>query len=83
MDGKVGNNLVFSNMCLVGVEKWRSEILFCLVENDNEMIENGDCINLFLYPYYIKRKLIVYKGEKGFFFFNFFLKFTLSLNKKK
>ena len=68
-------------MCLVGVEKWRSEKLFCLVENENERIENCVCINLLLYPNYIKRKLIIYKGEKGFFFF-FFFKLTLNLNKK-
>ena len=42
---------------------------FCFVEKKNEWIENGVCINLLLYPYYIKRKLIVYKGEKVFFFF--------------
>ena len=67
-------------MCLVGVEKWRSEILFCLVENENKRIENGVCVNLLLYPYYIKRKLIVYKGEKVFFFL---IDIKLELKKKK
>ena len=82
--GRIENNLVFSHMCLVGVEKWRSEKLFCLVENENERIENCVCINLLLYPNYIKRKLIIYKGEKGFYFILFlFYKLTLNLNKKK
>ena len=67
-------------MCLVEVEKWGSEILFCLVENENERIENGVCINLLLYPYYVKRKLIVYKGEKVFFFL---IDIKLELKKKK
>ena len=70
-------------MCLVGVEKWRSEILFCLVENENERIENGVCINLLLYPYYIKRELIVYKGGKVFFFFLIDIKLELKKKKKK
>ena len=42
-------------MCLVeGVEKWRNEKLFCLVEQKSGRIENVVRINLLSCPWHIK-----------------------------
>ena len=54
--GKVGKQkkIQFSSVCLVeGVEKWRNEKLFCLVEQKSERIENVVRINLLSCPQHI------------------------------
>ena len=55
--GKVGRQkkIQFSSVCLVeGVEKWRNEKLFCLVEQKSGRIENAVRINLLSCPQHIK-----------------------------
>ena len=45
--------LVFPHVCLVGgVEKWKGEKFFCLVEKKSERIENVVYINCLLYICY-------------------------------
>ena len=39
-----------------GMEKWKGEKLFCLVEKKSERIENVIYINRLLYPCYIISK---------------------------
>jgi len=42
----------FPYLCLDrGMEKWRDENLFCLIEKKIKMIENVVYMNLLLYPY--------------------------------
>ena len=55
--GKVGRQkkIQFSSVCLVeGVEKWKNEKLFCLVEQKSGRIENVVRINLLSCPQHIK-----------------------------